>query len=512
MKKIKTLFLPVCFFVNSTIISQTEKEANTFFNLDKFIKALPYYERSVKENPDDEKINYRLAVCYLNVNGDKTRAIPYLEKVTKMSSANPNAWYLLGRAYQFAYRFDDAIKAFEKFKTISKGTNYNLNDVDNQIQYCYNAKELMKFPRNVKFENLGPNVNSKYDDYFPFVPVDESFIVFSTRRDDGSAEDIDGRFLPEVYISYKYEGQYRPAKMLGKPLSNLDGAEEIIGMTADGRRMLFYIENDEYAGDIFMASFENKKISRLKRLEKEINSKYYEIAACFSPDGDEIYFASDRPGGYGGVDLWVVRKLPNGNWGIPQNLGPEINTPFDEDFPNISPDGKYLFFSSKGHTSMGGYDIFRAEWDEEKRAWVKPVNIGFPINTPDDDMNFRITGNGRYGYMSINRKENLGGLDIYRLVFEDVEPKYTVITGYLLKSDSVTKAEGGRLMVIDRNGDIFGDYLPNPNTGKYVIAVPAGKYTVEAENADGKIVRFDIEVFDDVSYKPEIQRDIVFKP
>ncbi|HCQ28669.1 MAG TPA: hypothetical protein DIU39_00170, partial [Flavobacteriales bacterium] len=248
-------------------------------------------------------------------------------------------------------------------------------------------------------------------------------------------------------------------------------------------------------------------------LPKEINSKYTEIAAAISPDGNAIYFASHRPGGYGGVDIYVSRKLPNGKWAKAQNLGPTINTAFDEDFPNISPDGKTLYFSSKGHTSMGGYDIFKASWDPVKRIWVGVKNIGYPINTPEDNMNFRISENGRTGYISAVRADTKGDLDIYSVTFNEVEPKYTVLKGYIYATDSTQKITEVYISVVDNEtGEVFGEYLPNPNTGRYVMILPPGNYNLLIE-ADGySPIEEDFEVYGKSSFRTEINKNYYLKP
>ena len=183
-----------------------------------------------------------------------------------------------------------------------------------------------------------------------------------------------------------------------------------------------------------------------------------------------MYFASNRDGGYGGVDIYVTKKLPNGKWGLPQNLGPTINTKFDEDFPNISNDGKTLYFSSKGHTSMGGYDIFKASWDNVKRIWTTVKNIGYPINTPEDNMNYRESKSGRTGYISTLRANGLGDLDIYSVTFNEVDPEYTVVKGFITTSDSSHIFTDAAISVLDLQIDEeYGSYLPNPNTGRFII-------------------------------------------
>ncbi len=512
MLKIRLLIAALSVCILSVAQNGDPKLGNQFFEAQNFTDALEEYKDLVQQEPKNLKYKYRLAVCYLNSNIDKAAAIPLLEEIVKDPKAEANSWYLLGRAYHFAYRFDDAIKTFEKFKSSGKGSPDNVKDADVQIEHCQNAKEIIKFPLNVSFENLGSTVNGSYSDYYPFVTANEEFLVFTTRRDDGaSVRKPDGSFYSQVYFSKVKNGKYSKAKGIGEKINTGDGDEEIIGLSADGKFMLFYFDNKDGYGDLFIAQFDGKEVSRVKKLDKTVNSKYTEIAASLSADGQTMYFASDRPGGYGGVDIYSSVRLPNGKWGPAQNLGPIINTERDEDFPNISPDGKYLYFSSKGHTSMGGYDIFKAEFDKVKRNWGDVQNVGYPINTPEDNMNFRVSETGRYGYISAVREGGKGELDIYRVVFNEVEPKYTVLKGYVMNQDSIRVKDVFISVFDNETQETYGDYSPNPRTGRYIIILPPGKFNIVVEGTGYKIVSENVEILDKASYRSEIRKDYILK-
>ncbi|MBL4593349.1 MAG: tetratricopeptide repeat protein, partial [Flavobacteriales bacterium] len=263
----------------------TSKLANEFFNDGNFRAALDEYMELLDENPENLKSNYRAGVCYLNTNIDKSNAIPYLEKVVAAEGADPNTYYLLGRAYHFAYRFPKAIKMYEKFKELKKGNNENLQDVEKQIEYSYNAIEIMKFPLDVTFENMGPVINSTSPDYYPFVPLNESYLIYNTKRDDGSNQLPDGSYNSEIYISKVKNGKYSNARKLDQNVNTLNGSEEIIGLSADGKHLLFYYENEEHYGDLFIADYKNDNVKNIVKLPKVINSKSHEIAASISKFG-----------------------------------------------------------------------------------------------------------------------------------------------------------------------------------------------------------------------------------
>jgi len=523
----KTIYLAALFslfFVANVTIAQEEKKTTPFIADQKFINgnyegALEDYLTLLEGDPKNDKYNYNIAICYLNTNINKAKAIPYLEVLTRKPKFDPNAMYLLGRAYHYAYRFDDAIKTYTAFKQTGRGNADNLKDVDRQIQFCINAKELIKFPLNVTFENLGSNINSPYADYYPFVPSDEAFIMFNTRRpDEGSTQAReDGTFPAAIYVSKVTDGNFVKSRNIGPPISKKDGEQEIIGLSPNGEIMLLYYTNLKGIGDIYITGTDkNKSFKTAEKLPENINStKAEEIAACITADGSELYFASTRLGGLGGTDLYKSKKLPNGNWGPAQNLGPEINTPYDEDFPNLSADGKILYFSSNGHTTMGGYDIFKAEFNPETKQYANPKNLGYPINTPEDNYNFRVSSNGRYGYISALREGGFGDLDIYRVTFNEIEPQYSVIKGNIVSADSTQKLNFADVFISvsdSKTQEIIGNYLPNQNTGRYVIVLAPGIYDVNIEATGFQPITEKINILDKSSFKFEITKDIKLLP
>lgn len=498
-------------------VAADPKTAADKFAAGNYEEALVEYLDLLEEDPKSEKYNYRVAVCYLNSNISKAKAIPYLEIVTRNYKNEPDAMYLLGRAYHFAYRFDDALKAYNKFKEAGKGTPENLADVDREIQNCYNAKELMKYPLNVTFENLGPNINSPYADYYPFVPADESSITYNTRRPEGgNLRNPDGSYYATVYNGVVKDGAFQRAKNIGAPISDDKGNVEVIGLSASGDRILLYYDNADGTGDIYLSELDKSKgyYKKPAKLDDNVNTgKGYEIAASISADGNTLFFASDRSGGQGGTDLYMSKRLPTGKWAPAVNLGPEINTQFDEDFPSLSPDGKVLYFSSKGHTSMGGYDIFKAELGEETGKYGSVKNLGYPINTPEDNSNFCISESSRYGYIAAIRDGGLGDYDIYRVTFNDIEPRYSVIRGGISAEDKSTFSFSDVFISVTntKNGELVGNYIPNANTGRYVIILPPGEYTMMVETPGFKEITEKLSILDKSSFRTEIDKNLVLK-
>jgi len=493
------------------------KLAEEYFKNGNFEGALDEYLILIKKEPDNEKYNYRIGVCYINTDIDKTKAISYFEKIQN-TGTEPETKYLLGRGYQYAYKFDEAVKTLNAYRKDGKGSSENLKDVEAQVQYCINAKELMKYPVNVSFENLGKNINSEYPDYFPFVPADESFLIFNSKRpESGAFQYPDGTWGANIFFAKVKEGQYIKAKPLGRVINSVYGDEEAVGLSSSGDYLLIYFDNMDGSGDIYISKADkSRNFKEPMILDEQINSsRGHEIAASISTDGNSIYFASTRPGGLGGSDIYICRRLPNGKWSPPQNLGAEVNTPYNEDFPNISPDGKTLYFSSMGHTSMGGYDIFFAKWDESTLKFTGAKNIGYPVNSPEDDMNFRVSASGKYGYLSARRKDGFGDLDIYRLDFLDVDPDYTVFVGKVVSADPTKPVDSVNVFisVTDvKTGDEFGSYMPNPNSGRYVIILPPGKFSIHTEIPGFEKYSATVQVLDKSSFKPIVEKNIRLVP
>lgn len=469
--------------------------------------ALIDYLQLLNEDSRNEVYNYNVGVCYLNNNVNKGKAVPYLEIVERKEKHDPNTDYLLGRAYQYANRFDDAITVFEKFKQDAKGTVFNLVDADLQIQHCINAKELMKFPVDVVFQNLGKNINSEYNDYYPFVTSNESFIVYNTKRPEKNAEKLEnGNYKNSIYSSKVINGEYIKSSPIGVAINAGNEGMEVIGLSETGDNILLYLPEGSGKGNIYISTLGAQGIySKPEKLDAKINSGGEEIAASISSDGNTLFFASSRKGGFGGTDIYICKKIGK-IWTEPKNAGSEINTPYDEDFPNISPDGKILYFSSKGHTSMGGYDIFKSNYNESNSTFLSPKNIGYPINTTDDDMNFRISNNGKYGYIASTKSGGQGDFDIYRVTFNEVESDYSVlIGGFTTKNNFEINFTDIFISVTDNiTKELVGNYLPNPSSGRFVVILPAGKYQMTVDAPGFKPVTKNIEVLDKVSYQAEI--------
>ncbi|NVO01435.1 MAG: PD40 domain-containing protein [Bacteroidetes bacterium] len=418
--------------------SQKGKNGVDNFSQQNFKAAIDDLKPLLKKDSLNAENNYKLGICYLNTNIDKSLAIKYLEVASKQTKIDGTIWFDLGRAYLLNYKFEDAINAFKKFKSTPEVKDDPYMPSTRMIEMCENAVELMKKPINVSFKNLGIEINSAFPDFGAYVPTDESFIVYSSKRpgNSGGLQDFDGFTTSDILYSTQKNDKWLKGKSLGINI-NSPLVEETAGLSADGNNIFVFVDNAEGLNDIFISNRKGKTFQKSVSLGPMINGSEVESSAALFPDGKTLIFSSDRAeNNYGGKDLYISNKLPSGEWGKPVNLGDVINTKYDEDFPYLASDGKTLYFASQGHNSMGGFDYFKSVWDEKANSWSDAMNLGYPLNTTDDEKTISFSASGRYAYISALRKEGFGDMDIYRVTFNDIAPLYTVIKGVLLNKDS----------------------------------------------------------------------------
>jgi len=407
-------------------------QAMEMFNYEYYNDALPMFIKLLNADKNNANLNFYVGVCYLNSSKVKTMALPYLLKAVKKidpeysysfkeTSAPVQAYQYLGEVLMLDYKFDDAIRNFNTFKTFltdkPKDKEF-LDDANRDIEMANNAKELIANPiQNISIKPLDI-LNSPYTDYGLIPSVKGDIYYFSSKRkgNSGSEQDPIGGFFDDIYfVQYKDKKWSKPKKMTGK--FNSKSIDVITCASADQKTLYFYRLVKDYF-DIYYSTLSTKnKWMNPKKLEGAINGKNNETNASISHDGNTIYFVSDRPEGNGGTDIYVSEKLSTGEWSPARNLGATVNTPYDEDYPFLSADGATLYFSSKGHKSMGGFDIFQSTMSEEG-IWSEPDNIGYPINTPFDDVSFNISADGKKGYYATAKKGGYGELDIFEINFE----------------------------------------------------------------------------------------------
>lgn len=472
-------------------------EANTLMEENSYDIALPIWLELIISEPDNFNVNYKIGVCYINSANEKAKSLPFLIKASQNTSNNYdpfthteknapiNALFYLGRAYHLNYEFDAAIMNYNTFKEKISKKHYLFNEVEHHIQQSLNGKAAVANPVNIIVTNIGNPINSIYGDYSPVISLDESTIYFTSRRvrKDSSnyyiKDESDGKHFEDIYMSNNYDGTWSEPELL---TINTDGHLATVNISADGQTLFVY-KDDEGDGNIYTTTKNQDELwGQLVKLGSDINTTAKETHAHISPDGNTLYFVSDRKkDGFGGQDIYYCKKLPTGDWGLAQNIGNVLNTSYDEDGVFLHPDGKTIYFSSKGHTSIGGFDIFYSELDENG-SWGSPVNMGYPVNSTDDDVFFVTSTDGKRAYYSSFKSEGLGEKDIYVITLLDAtEKSLTLLTGHIKVIGMDETPDDAIIIVTDNEtGNLVGKYAPRKKDGKFsIILYPGGDYHIE---------------------------------
>lgn len=389
--------------------------------------------------------NFEAGHLFLETIGQE-QAVKYFMRVYRQKPGYKyDLEYWIGRSYQYGKNFDKAIDFYTRYtkkasKVLPDGAT-PAEDAERRIEECKNGKEFMAAPQNFSIINIGKEINSEFEDYAPVVNEDETELVFTTRRRDGNINEnvfSDNKPWEDIFISTKENGKWLPAKNIGAPVATLNH-ESTAALSRDGNTLFIY--KDDNAGDIYVTTRNADGTWTAPDPLTSINTTYAERSASLSSDGTTLYFSSDRPGGLGGLDIYKAVKDKRGEWSELKNLGPGINTVFDEEGPFIDYTGKTLYFSSTGRKGMGGYDIFKSTLtDAKNNKWSEPENLGYPINTPDNDVFFVGTKDGKRGYYSSVREDGLGYSDIYRIDTPDAARKETIPVKLSVKVfDAVSK-------------------------------------------------------------------------
>ncbi|TAL60450.1 MAG: tetratricopeptide repeat protein, partial [Bacteroidetes bacterium] len=477
--------------------SRTESKSNFYYAemsilFEDYKEALPQYLKLLKIYPNNSNFKYRIGQCYTNTPGEKEKAISYLEDAVK--NINPkykegkfketgapyDALYYLANAYRINNQLDKALETYELFGKNLNPLVYDTTIVNLQIQSCLNARELMSMPLYLKEKNLGNMINEANSEFNPVISDDENMLVFSRSQ----------AFYDAILYSTKVNGQWQgPLNM--NELLRIDRDLFPTSISKDGKDLYLYSSAD-YDGIIYTSRFENGAWSPLVKLNENINTKYWESHATISHDNKKLYFTSNRKGGLGGLDIYVSERDSTGDWGPAANLGPVINSPYNEESPFLSDDDKTLFFSSRGHFNMGGYDIFYSTLLENGQ-WSVPLNVGYPLNTTDDDVFFKPLKEGYEGYIAKEITGGFGKQDIYRVeIFSNDHPRKFFVRGMVKVADLISNMNDSvkisAMNIKNPNQTII--VYSNPKTGEYEFQLPQGNYQISYEGDGGeKIVR-----------------------
>ena len=465
-------------------VKKLENTAIKHFNLGDYILAVRNFQKLYEVDSSSLFYISQLAYSYINSERKIKEAIRLLKKYKDEGGKLDNDYfYHLGKAYMYDVKIEKALKAFKQYKfvesadkKVDKKEYLRSWEVKRLIEMCYNANKLLSRPVRVKFENLGPNINSSHDDYLPFLINGGKTLLFTSNKYFDSFYEI---YTENIYQSDKNGNKWTFAKPMKK--LNSEDNEELVSISYDGKRM--FVRNNFYEdfSTLLVAIRKGKtfKYPLENHIQQAIDPKLYYMGGSYDVNSKTLYVAygekyTDQ------YDIYGIKELPNGTWGQPKKLPSTINTPYNEAYPVISITGDTLYFASKGHNSMGGYDIFYSVKKDGK--WQKAVNLGYPINTAFDNYSIVYTHNKKYAYIAANRMDGYGGKDIYRLNFVEKEEPLCLIIGYIFLKKGDSKIEFDNhpddFSVIVKNmaGDVIAKYKVQDKKNKFIGILPPGKY------------------------------------
>jgi hypothetical protein len=430
------------------------------------------------DSPDNQNIKYKIGVCYLNIPGEKEKSVPFLEEAVKNASydskedlykekrAPLDAYFYLAKAYMTNNELEKGLNTFETFnrlagETKSKGGMENLDYVGLQIEACRNAISMKENPKAFSKKTLGSDFSSGSMNENPAVSFDGNTIVYTERRGITNA----------IWFSKKNRGAWQvPVEITADLKAGEDCSS--CSLNNDGTELYLY-KTDNFDGAIYTSTYVNNAWTPVRKLNKNINTKFYESHATVSADGKRLYFTSNRDGGQGNLDIYVSEKDASGEWGPAKNLGPAINTPYNEDTPFITANDSMLYFCSEGHSSMGGFDIFSSA--KKGSEWQAPVNLGYPVNTTDDDRFLLPANNGMNAFYSITtdyKKKEIFYLNFGNILF-DIKGKIALSDTTLMYDDNFSVQ-----LTNKATGKTMGKITPDGTTGNYSFPIKQGKYNL----------------------------------
>ena len=408
------------------------KEGNKYFKtgLGTYGEALKNYERATDYNKYNPQLNYKMGVCCL-FSEKKAEALTYFRKAFEFKNDVASDIHLmLGRSYHSNHRFDEAMEEYRLYldNLTEKEKKKSGPDIEKRIKECENGKALLENMISVAITNIGQEINSPYDDYNPLITSTGNRMYFTSRRENPANDRrnfFDYKFNEDIYVSFYRNGKWEPAQSVGKSL-NTEYSDAALAITDEDAKMYIYY-GSKNNGDIYVSKYKKGKWAKPKKISGKFNSKFRETTISFTADGSAMYFISSlKKTTLGGSDVYVSYLNEKGKWDKVQNLGPVINTPYDEESVYIHPDGKTLYFSSKGHNSMGGFDIFKTTL-QENTEWSEPVNLGYPINSACDDLFYSTYQDTTSAYLSSMREDSYGLMDIYEINYlPETEFVYTI--------------------------------------------------------------------------------------
>lgn len=490
----------VLLLVLSFTVSKAQQDSKELIRLgDKFLKikqyrkALPFFEQVLKTDSTNITAVYKASICHL-YRYSKEQALKGFQLVyQKDSTYDKYLYYWLGRAHHLNYSFDKALSFYSKYKTKLTKWDTRQKEVDWYMEQARRARDYVNHPKNFLITNLGPNINSSYSEHSPVAALTDSLLLFTSRRDKvNTKEDLDGEPFEDIFVVRRLpDGTWSTPELFEV---NTSGHDACIQFFDNDQKLFIYRQTR--GGDIYYVE-KKEGIWQSPKKFPVINTRGFESDAFMTADGSTVYFATNRFKKLGDLDIYYVTKKPDSTWSKPKMLKGRINTDEDEDAPFISADGKTMYFSSRGHSSMGGYDVYKTTMGADGK-WSKPENLGYPINTPDDDVYYYLSAVTNHAYISSYRSGGYGEKDLY-----EITPVESVtIAGSIVEEKTNKPLDGYQIEWVPIQ-PVFSAASSSTisSTGSYSSAlISANQYIVNVKK-EGKVVYLDtlqVPVFDTV--------------
>ena len=493
-----------CAYNQNVDVKKILKSAEDKFITKEYYGAEQLFLQVYDVDTSNTNVIFKLGVCNFELKNYK-KAEEYFLKTS--SNVSLELFRYKATIAHIQQKFKKAINFYNGYKIINGKKDLTNDEINRLINKSIYAEEVISKPRNVTIQNVGAIINSKFDEYVPLISADEGAMYFTSRRPESTGNKLDpnGRFFEDIYYSKKSGSSWEKPNQMKSGI-NTETNDACAGLSPDGQLLFIFRTNpDLYSGSLYESRMGLDDWETPIKLPDNINSGFVETSASITTNDKIIYFSSNRDGGFGGKDIYKVERLPNGTWGKAQNLGPTINTEYDEDAPFIHSDGKTLYFSSTGHQNIGGYDIFKTKIDENG-VWTNPDNLGYPINTVTDDIFFVLAADGKIGYYSSAQQGGYGGQDIYKVVLKDEFEQLQVIKGEVYSESDSSPISAKITLIENESAKIQGIYKSKEGSGKFIMLVEPDKTYNYVIQADGFHPKTEDLVFDIKSNKP-----IIFK-
>jgi outer membrane protein OmpA-like peptidoglycan-associated protein len=473
---------------------QLMKRGDKFFNDEAYRSALPFYEQVLAKNPDEAEALFKAGVSYISF--DKEKASDYIYRAQRLKpKVAKDIEYWLGRIDHINYRFDEAIAHYRAYDATLKKNDERKPEIARLMQQSRNAKAQFNNAKDIFVKNLGSSVNTAYSEHSPVIASDDNYLLFTSRAENvtGGKEDRYGEYFEDIFETRRTGPDAFEAP---KPVPNVNSQyhDAAIQLFDNDTKLLLY--RDQNNGDFFFSTRENGTWSTPKSMGSNINTRDYEGDAYITPDGKFLYYSTSHYSENGDKDIYVSERDANGEWGKPKSMGTLINSADDDDSPYLTRDGRTMYFTSRGHNSMGGYDVFVTRMDSVSRRWSKPENMGYPINTPDDDAYYRLSPDGSYAYLSSYRMGGYGEKDIWTINYI----KNITIRGHVYNLRDKSIIPGVELVFsgqqANRQAISYRD-VTKPDSGTYEVSVLSGRKYQVAVTKDGRSIaneEFDVPV------------------